>query len=358
MTDRIEPHSATATGPLLVTGGAGFLGGALLRELVRADPVLAPSEIRVFDRRPAQHTRVKSFQGDIRSYEDVRSACDGAEVVLHAASLVDWGRASERELEDINVTGTQNVLRACRESGVRALVYTSTMDVVYGGRPIRDADERLPYPARFNDGYARTKAAAEQAVLAADATGALRTCAVRPCGMFGEADPYHLPNTLEAVASGQLRFRIGDGRAVFQHVYVGNVAHAHLLAAAKLLEPEPRVAGEIYLITDIPACNFFAFMEPILERLGHPLPPAHRTLPYPLVYAVAAAVEAFARAARPFTAWRPTLTRSSVRIVCQDLSFRGDKARRDLGYAPRYSEAEAVDRTVEHFRPHAAASGS
>ena len=334
---------------VLLTGGAGFLGRAILRELAKA-PV---AELRVLDLRrldPAGLPGVVSLVGDVRDADAVRKACQGIDVVLHAAAQVDWGHAPPGQLEEVNVGGTEVVLRACREAGVRGLVYTSSMDAVCGTRPVVRADETLPQPRRFTNDYARTKALAEQAVLHANAPE-LRTCALRPCGMFGEGDPYHVASVLRIVKAGQLPFRMGDGRAAFQHVYVGNVAHAHVLAMRALLEAQSRVAGEVYFVTDdSPTVNFFDFMEPILGELGHTLPPRSRSLPYPLMYALGALLEGVAFACRPLFRFVPTLTRSSVRFVCHEHTFVGDKARRDLGYAPIYSHAEAFRRTVEWFR--------
>lgn len=350
--------SAPNGGPglrVLVTGGAGLLGRALVRELRRERAgAAALAELRVFDAR-ADAGRVEegvvSIPGDVRSLEQLRLAIEGVDAVLHAASLVDYGHASEADLESVNVVGTQNVIAACREQGVRALVYTSTMDVVHSGGPIRDGDETLPYPTRFNDAYARSKARAEQAVLAAGSP-ALRTCAIRPCGLYGEGDPYHVSNVLRLVQRGGLPVRMGDGSAVFQHVYVGNAAYGHVLALERLLAGDDAVAGQAYFLTDFPAINFFDFMEPLMRALGHDFPPRRRSVPYSLVLAAGTLAELAAAAVRPVLDWRPTLTRSSVRVVCNDLSFTGEKARRELGYAPVYSEAEAFERTVAWFREH------
>ncbi len=355
---------------VLITGGAGFLGQALLRELCKTDDVLPPpAEIRIFDTKPLKpefmdmnSANITSIVGDIRSYDQVSKACEGVDAVIHAASLVDWGSAGEQLLDEVNINGTHNVIRACREAGVRALVYTSTMDVVCSGRPVRDGDETLPYPNRFNDEYARSKASAEQIALSsngaplqhpgAEGGDALRTCAVRPCGMFGEADPYHVSSTLRMAMEGKLSFRVGNGKAVFQHVYVGNVAHGHRLALRSLLQADGAADGQVYLITDAPAANFFDFLAPVIEGLGYTMPPKNRSIPYPIAFSLGACAELLARLCRPFFSFTPTLTRSSVRILCKDFSFTSDKAARHLGYRPIYSEEESIARTVAWFAEH------
>jgi sterol-4alpha-carboxylate 3-dehydrogenase (decarboxylating) len=341
---------------VLLTGGAGLLGQAIVREMRKParNGFAPPDEIRVYDVRAAATPAtpgVVPIVGDVRQLDELRRACEGVDVVIHAASLVDFGHASEQALHAINVGGTENAIRACRESGVPALVYTSTMDVVLSGEAIANGDETLPYPEHFADAYAHTKALAEQTALAANGPE-LRTCAIRPCGMYGEADPYHVSHVLRLVQEGKLPARIGDGKAVFQHVYVGNVAHAHLLAMRHLLQEYPTVAGQTYIITDFPAINFFDFTERLVTPLGHAFPPASRSVPYRAAYALGALLEFAAKLLRPVVTFRPTLTRSSIRVVCNDLSFVGEKAAGDLGYEPVYSEAEALERTVEWFRAH------
>lgn len=336
---------------VLVTGGAGFLGRAILRELAKT-PL---AELRIFDLREVGSRELPggvSRVGDVRDADAVREACRGVDVVLHVAARIDWGHATRAQLAEVNVGGTENVLRACRENGVRGLVYTSSMDAVCGTSPLVQADETLPYPRRFANEYARTKALAEQAVIRANAPE-LRTCALRPCGIFGEGDPYHVANVLRVVEAGNLPFRIGDGRAAFQHVYVGNVAHAHVLAMRALLEPDSGLGGEVYFVTDdTPAVNFFDFMEPILNELGYTLPPKSRSIPYPVMWTIGALLEGIAFACRPVVRFAPTLTRSSVRFVGHDHTFVGEKARRHFGYEPIYSEPDAIRRTVDWFRSH------
>lgn len=363
-----EPKCVTT---LLLTGGSGFLGQAILRELAKGDVkgLEAIREVRVFDTKPLSgdpfaevnsNTRLVSILGDVCSLDSLRQAVRGVDAVIHAASLIDWGHASAKLLFDVNVIGTRNLIQACREEGVEIIVYTSTMDVVCSGKPITDADETLPYPATFADEYARTKAQAEEEAIAANGSScksddgmppkSLRVCSVRPCGMFGEDDPYHMGNVLDALEKGQLSMRLGNGEAVFQHVYVGNVAYGHLLALSSLLQPDSKACGEAYLITDMPAVNFFDALEPILAELGYKLPPKSRYIPFRIALALGMLLDGVAYLLRPFVSLKLPLTRSSVQVICQDLSFKTDKAQRDLGYQPLYSEAEAISRTVAYYK--------
>ena len=155
------------------------------------------------------------------------------------------------------------------------------------------------------DAYSESKALAEQAVLDAHDVS-LRTVVLRACGMYGEADPYHMDNVLTSARDGKLTFRVGSPETVFEHVYVGNVAYAHALATfAMFSEEPPPIAGNKYFVTDQPADNFFEFMRKFVERLGHEFPPASRTIPAWVAMLAGRANEGFARLVQPLWKLQP-----------------------------------------------------
>jgi sterol-4alpha-carboxylate 3-dehydrogenase (decarboxylating) len=300
----------------------------------------AGKEVSVLDLHPLPEACCEARIGDIRDREAVRAACAGAEVVFQTAAAV-WEPGTHRGVYDsINVEGNQIVVDTCRELGIQRLVYTSTIDVVVDGRaPIVDGDESLPYPEKLpGDHYSRTKIEAEQLVIAANGAD-LATCALRPAGMYGPRDRYHLGNVLEMARAGKY-MRAGSGKARFTHVYSENAAHVHLLAAERLFPGSP-VAGQVYFVGDhYPATNLFDFMEPYLEALGFAAPT--RSIPYPVAYAAACVAE--------LVAPRSNLTRFSVVQTCVDHTYRHDKAERDLDYQPIVSHEEAFRRTLEYWK--------
>lgn len=319
-----------------VIGGSGFIGRHLVALLLREG-----RSVRVFDRTPFDDSRVEYVQGDIRRIDDVQRACTGAAVVFQCAALVDWHPGNERALYEINVIGNRHVIAACAaQRGVR-LVFTSSIDAVFGGHPIRNGDETLPYPSRHLSFYGYTKMVAEQETLAATGKNGLMTCAIRPPGVYGPGDPYRLPTIIAEARRGNL-VRLGDGSARFNHTYVENVAYMHLLAADRLA-PESPVNGQCYFVTDQPPRNFFDFAESFVVAAG--LPAARRTIPYRTAYALAAVLEGWARLTRGRFG-KPLLTRSVVASTCIDCWVTSTKATRDLGYAPQVSEVDAFDRTM------------
>jgi len=351
---------------VVVTGGAGYLGDTLVGQLLE-DPVLAPAEVRVVDLVPSPRgndARVRSVPCDVRNLDALRAAVAGADVVFHAAALVDWGRIAPGELAAVNVGGSENAVAACVAEGVPALVHTSTLDVVYSGDPVHAGDETLPYPRRFPNAYCRTKALAEQRAIAGNGRPLarppvrgggerLRTCAVRPCSIFGEGDPFHIGSLVAMARRGRL-FRVGDGTARSQFSYLGNVAHCHVMAARSLLSETPRAAGEVYFATDFEAANFFDFLAPFVEAAGYRMPPPSKGLPRTPLYALGATMEGLAAATRPFLGWQPTLTRFAIDFVAKDFIISTDKATRELDYRPRYDLGQATERTAAWFRAHVA----
>lgn len=333
---------------VVLIGGAGFLGRhtiSELRDLASARGI--PLEITSFDLR-AQPLSDHALLGDVTDAKAVQNAVKSADVVVHMASMIDWGLCPKASLDRVNVHGTHNVIAACRAEGVRALLYTSSMDVLLDGRDKLNVDEDTPYPSRFQDAYCETKAVAERAVLVAHGAE-LTTCVLRPCGMFGEGDPYHLANVLRAAKRG-IPFRIGAPRTLFQHVYVGNVAHAHALAVLSLGSAEASpLAGKAYFCTDAEAENFFEFLRPFVEAKGYRLPPPERRLPDWFAFALGAVSESVARAVSRWVDFRPGLTRSSVLTLTRSVSVRSDRLSRDLSYIPRYSPAEAFARTTAYY---------
>ena len=318
-----------------VIGGAGMLGHEIVRQLLAAG-----KEASVLDLQSPPEPCCEASIGDIRDRHAVRAACAGSDVVIQTAAAV-WEPGTPRGVyETINIDGNRIVVDVCRELGIRRLVYTSTIDVVVDGRaPIVDGNESLPYPRKLpGDAYSRTKIAAEQLMLAANGPD-LATCALRPAGMYGPRDRYHLGNIVDMARRGKY-IRAGSGKARFTHVYSENAAHVHALAGERLFPGSP-VAGQIYFVGDhYPATNLFDFMEHYLHALNLPAP--RRSIPYPVAYAAACVAE--------LVAPRSNLTRFSVAQTCVDHTYRHDKAVRDLGYQPIVSYDEAFRRTLDYWK--------
>jgi len=348
-------------GPLLVlvTGAAGLLGAAVVHELLHG-PTFAPGAVRVrtFDLVPASPpppAGVEEVIGDVRDQGALSRAMEGVVGVVHTAALVDWGAHRAEDVWAVNLGGTRAILRCAAAAGARALVYTSSHDVVDDGRPISGGDESLPLARRPRLAYGASKAAAEAAVVAANAEEgtALATMALRATGIFGPRDRYHSAGVVRAAARAPLR-RIGDGTARCNHVFSRNLAHAHCMALDHLVRGgrAAPAAGRALFVTDAPAANFFDTMGAVAQAAGLEVLGWDRAVPVWAALAAAAVAEALAWLLRPV--WRsPELddfTRYGVRFITTDRWFTGAALRELVGYEPLYTREEAVTETGRWWR--------
>lgn len=295
-------------------------------------------------------------QGDIRDYSQVEEVVRGVDCVFHIASYGMSGREqlNRQLIEQVNVTGTENVLKACVQCSVPRLVYTSTFNVVFGGQVIEGGDETLPYlPLHLHpDHYSRTKSLAEMEVLKANGSalaggsGVLSTCALRPAGIYGPGEQRHLPRVVGYIESGIFRFVYGDPGSLVEFVHVDNLVLAHELAAKALTEERGCSAtGQPYFISDGKPINNFEFFRPLVEGLGYSFPKLR--LPVPLIYFFAFLTEMVHHLVGPVYNFQPLLTRTEVYKTGVTHYFKMDKAKRELGYEPR---EYTMDEVVEWFR--------
>ncbi len=325
----------------LVTGGGGFVGGAIVRALLaRGDEVVSLARGDYPELRAAG---VETLRGDLSDPACVGSAVARCDVVFHvAARASSWGRAED--FVATNVTGTENVVDACRRHGVGRLVFTSSPSATYSGGDVEGADEALPYPDRYLAHYPRTKAIAERRVLAAN-DAELSTVALRPHLVWGPGDTQLTARIVERAKQGRLRF-VGPPKKV-DAVYVDNVVDAHL-AAADRLAPGAACAGKPYFVTNGEPIASDEMINGILRAAG--LPEETRRIPRGVAYAVGAMFEGL------WLVLRRTDEPPMTRFVADQLStahwFDISAARRDLGYEPRVSLAEGFERLRAWFAEH------
>ncbi len=322
----------------LVTGGGGFLGRYIVEQLVaRGDSV------RVFSRQrypELDALDVESHMGDLQDSSAVSAACEGVDVVFHAAALPGiWG--PWKLFHGVNTLGTQHVIDACRKRGVGRLVFTSSPSVVYDGHDHLGADESLPYATKFLCHYPHSKALAEQAVLAANGQHGLATCALRPHLIWGPRDTQLIPRLVERAKRGQLR-RVGDGQNLISMVYVENAARAHLLAADALGLKSP-VAGQAYFINEPEPVNLWGWINTLLDRAG--LPPIKRSISAGSASTIGAVLEGVHKLFGISS--EPRMTRFLASQLSRSHWYRVDKARRDF----RFESAVSVEEGLRRLEP-------
>ncbi len=325
----------------IITGGGGFVGKALGQELVRRGcqvVSLARSDYPEL-RDLGIETRRVDLADDPSLWFDLLR---GAKGVFHTAAKVDmWGRYND--FFRTNVVGTRNVIWACKQAGVRNLVYTSSPSVIHDGKSLEGVDESYPYPQHAHAFYPETKALAEREVLAACDKTDLRTVALRPHLIWGPGDTNLVPTIIERARAGRLT-RIGSGGNLVDLSYIADCVSAHILAMDALqYEPSPCL-GKVYFISQGEPVNMWNWIDEVLLRSD--LPRVSRSIPVGLAYGLACIMENLARVLNVIGVnYTPLLTRFLVSEMATHHFFSIDAARRDLGYAPSCSIAEALERT-------------
>lgn len=325
----------------VVTGGGGFLGGAVVRLLrQRGDSVRSFTRSRY----PwLDELGVEQSLGDLANLEAVEQAVSGCDVVFHVAAKAGvWGRYAD--FFDTNVTGTQNVIAACRKHGVRRLIYTSTPSVVHAGKDVEGANESLPYPKHFEATYSETKARAEKAVLAAN-DPELATVSLRPHLIFGPGDPHLVPRIIDAAKAGRLK-RIGSKPVKVDVTYIDNAAQAHLDAADRL-DIGTAPAGKAYFLSNGEPVELWPFIDRVLTEAG--APPVTRSVSAWKARLAARIMEWVYRFV-PFVSGEPPMTRFVASQLSTSHWYDISAARRDLGYEPKVSIEEGLKRLGERLR--------
>jgi UDP-glucose 4-epimerase len=239
---------ASTASACLVTGGAGFIGSHIVRQLLedgRAVTVIDNLSTGSRDNLADVMERITFIEGDIRNSADCDRACRGVDTVFHVAALPSVPRSIKDPVacNDHNVNGTIQVLEAARRAGARRVVYSSSSSV-YGDTAVLPKVETMEPLCRSP--YATAKLAGEQYVLAYARAGLLEGVALRYFNVFGprqsptSAYAAVIPVFLNAAQTGETATVFGDGDQTRDFTYVANVVDANMLAA---FGPAARVNG-------------------------------------------------------------------------------------------------------------------
>ena len=312
-----------------VTGGSGFIGGALIERLVAEG-----GTVRALARSDEAAAKVEALgaeavRGELGDRNSLAAGAAGCTTAFHlAAHLGEWG--PWKDFERGNVEGTRNVLSGCEEAGVRRFVHCGTEAALMAGDPLVHVDEAAPLRPDSRAPYPSTKAKAELAVREANREG-FETVAMRPRFVWGKGDTTLLPEMVKTVEAGKFAW-IGGGLNVTDTAHVDNVVEGLLLCAEK------GRAGEAYFITDGKPVVFRDFITAMLETQGVEAP--DRSLPAWTAAPLARVCE---------TAWKvlplpgePPMTKFRSWLLTQECTIEIGKAREQLGYAPVVSHEQGL----------------
>jgi nucleoside-diphosphate-sugar epimerase len=311
-----------------VTGGSGFIGGALIARLVaegRPVRALARSDHAAAK---VEALGAEAVRGDLGDRDSLAAGAAGCATAFHlAAHLGEWG--PWEDFERGNVEGTRNVLAACEAAGVKRFVHCGTEAALMAGEPLVHVDETAPLRPDSKAPYPSTKAKAELAVREASREG-FETVAMRPRFVWGKGDTTLLPEMVKTVEAGKFAW-IGGGLNVTDTAHVDNVVEGLVLCA------ETGRPGEAYFITDGKPVVFRDFVTAMLETQGVEAP--DRSLPAWTAAPLARVCELLWKLPLP---GEPPMTKFRSWILTQECTIEIGKAREQLGYEPIVSHEQGL----------------
>ena len=320
----------------LVTGGCGFLGSWVVRQLVEDGKQVRVLAVPGESRENLEGLEVEIIEGDVRSRADAEEAVKGVDTVFHAAAIYqDWAPDPTR-MYDVNLRGTFSMLEASRRAGVEKVIYTASMASIGRPPPGQYADEATPYEAWDLDfPYSRTKFLSRE-LAEYFAEWDLDVRVVCPGVVFG-------PGDLRPTPSGQLIVTTLNTPGPAIH-YDGGAAYVDVrdAAACHVLAAEKGVKGERYLAV---AHNLTTeeLVRAVLSASGKKRPLVK--LPLGVARTIARAMELNARR----TGTPPLLARDFFEYSLKPSFYRNDKARRELGASFRPIE-ETITDAIAYFR--------
>ena len=306
---------------VIVTGATGHIGNVLVRQLLargeRVRVVIPPAE----DLTPLKGLKVEMVEGDVCNINSLMQAFEGSDIVYHLAGIISILPGRDKLLNKVNVAGTQNVVKACMETGVKRLVYTSSIHAIEEPPHGTVIDETLPCnPDRVPNGYGRSKARATLAILEGVEQG-LNAVIVHPTGVIGPYD-YRISEMGQLIidfVNDKLKAYI-DG--TYDFVDVRDIASGIILAGEK------GQSGERYILSG-EQISVHQLMLMLQEISGVKAP----SLVVPVWLARIAA--RFSPLYYQLTGAKPRFTTYSIDVLCSNSQICSDKARRQLGFTAR-----------------------
>jgi nucleoside-diphosphate-sugar epimerase len=326
---------------ILVTGGGGFLGTHIIKELLKNPSYIVTN----FSRHSYSHLEdmgVPTIKGDLKKKEDVDRALDqGFEAIFHVAALAGvWGKYED--YYGINYLGTKHLVESAIAHNISRFVYTSTPSVVFNKDDLLGVGEEQPYATEFLNAYSETKTLAEKFVLQHNSEAFL-TCAIRPHLIWGPGDPHLFPRVIQKGKEGKLRI-VGDGENLVDIVYVENAAIAHV-QAFEHLKVGSKVCGQAYFIGQERPVKLWNFINQVLAFVK--VDAVQSTIDVQTAYRLGWALEKvykFLGIQKP----EPPMTRFVALNLGKSHYFSHEKAKRDFGYVPRVSIEEGLKRTFSY----------
>jgi len=320
---------------VLVTGGTGFTGKALVKRLLdEGHQVVAMDYKEGIKTEELRQLGAEVVIGSVADKDVVEKCMQGVDVVQHLAAAFRELDVPNTYYHDINVTGTRNVLEAAERQNVKKFIYCSTCGV-HGNVDHPPADETAPINAA--DYYQQTKYEAEP-VVAEFAKRGMKTVILRPAAIYGPGDPERFFMIFKRVNNGTFPM-FGGGKTLYHPLYVDNLVDAHMLAMEA-----GKGDGETYLIAD----EEYLSIEDLVKKIGKALNVDVKIPHYPIAPLIVAG-HIFEKVCKPFKITPPIFPRR-VDWYRQNRAFNINKAKQDLGYLPKVGLEEGLSNTAQWYK--------
>lgn len=319
---------------ILVTGGTGFTGKALVKRLLDEKyQVIALDYKEGLKTEELRKWGAEVVIGSVTDRDVMERCMQGVDVVHHLAAAFRELNVPNSYYEEVNVGGTRNALESATRHGVKKFIYCSTCGV-HGNVESPPADENEPiHPADY---YQQTKYDGELVVREFSNKG-LKTVIIRPAAIYGPGDPERFYMIFKRVANGRFPM-FGSGKTLYHPLYIDNLVDAFMLAME-----QDRGDGQTYLIADEDYLSIEELVRKFAKAMGGTVKIPH----YPIMPLVIAG-HIFEKACKPFRITPPIFPRR-VDWYRQNRAFDIGKAKKELGYEPKIDLDEGLKRTAEWY---------
>jgi nucleoside-diphosphate-sugar epimerase len=322
---------------VLVTGGGGFLGLSIVKQLL-ADNHEVTSLSRSYY--PSlDELGVKTLTCDLSDKEQVHNldltSFDG---VIHTAAKAGvWG--AKKDYFSINYTGTVELFEKAKLDKIKYFVYTSSPSVVFGKADLCNEDENMAYPKKYYTDYAETKAMAEKYIME-NSNESIQVLSLRPHLIWGPNDPHLIPRIIEKSKNARLK-QVGDGENLVDVIFVENAANAHILALNAMSE-KPQLSKQCYFIGQERPVNLWNFINEILALSKRE--PVADVISFKVAFFIGHIFEMlfyFFGILKP----EPPMTRFVALQLAKNHYFCHDKAKKDFNYSAKITIEEGLKKT-------------
>ena len=320
---------------ILVTGGTGFTGKALVRRLLdEGHQVVALDYKKGLKTEELKNWGAEVVIGSVTDKKLVDQCMEGVDVVHHLAAAFRELNVPNSYYHEVNVGGTLNTLEVALSHKVKKFIYCSTCGI-HGNIDSPPGGEDAPVkPADY---YQSTKYEAEPLVNEFYKKG-MKTVILRPAAIYGPGDPERFYMIFKRVATGTFPM-FGSGRTFYHPLYIDNLIDAFMLAME-----EDKGNGQAYLIAD----EEYLEIEELVRKVGRSLGIEVKIKHYPIIPLIIGG-HLFEKLCKPFKITPPIFPRR-VDWYRQNRAFKIDKAKKELGYQPRVGIDEGLKRTAEWYK--------